>query len=1023
MFSLAKRSSGALLVLSVLLLLPSAAYAQLAGAITGVVKDASGGVLPGVTVEAASPALIEKVRSVVTDAGGQYRIVDLRPGTYSVTFSLPGFSSVKREGIEITGTFVATVNADLKVGALEETITVTGETPVVDVQSAKVQQTVSKDVLAAIPSSRSGGGIQALIPGMNSGGDSGGITGGGGSAGQIHGGKGNDSRTYSDGLNIGWAGGGGGQWGNGVNVGSAQEVVLSTSGGLGEAETSGVSLNVIPREGGNTFSGSFVANGASGAMQGSNYTQSLKDQGLKAPSELNSLYEINPMGGGRIIRDKLWFYTSYRHISTNNSVPGMWDNLNASNPNVWTVDFDKSKQAFSDTLERILSGRITWQATPRNKINLSWQEDIYKHNYKGGGTATTTREADPNSQQLMSPYHINSATWSSPLTSRLLAEAGWGDFEARYRNPQPRTDGTFNPRMIRAQEQSAIYGIPNLIYRMPGGVGGGFNHHLIGSKANNRASLSFVTGAHNMKVGYQGGFNNPNQTYQYFNEVILVRLNNAVPNQLTQVITTTDSPARIKVTRNLWPTSFYGQDQWTRNRLTLQGGIRFDYYLMNYPESKIGGPGYTASAQPEIVYPSRSTQQVKWKDITPRVGVAYDLFGDGKTALKFNLGKYVQGVTAANSDFDLNPIIRTAISTTRTWTDSNKDFVVNCDLSNTEVNNECGAMNNKNLGKAVFDRTYDPNFVQGWGVRPYSWSLGVSVQQEVMPRVSVNVGYFRNWWGNQYTVDNRTNQLSDWTPYSIQAPVDPRLPGGGGQTISGLYDLNPDRVGKVDEWATNAKNYAKQTENWQGVDVGVVARLRNGLTVQGGTSTGRKLSDSCALRAVLPEQGQGTRGATNSITAAAGSPVNPYCREVEPYLTSIRGLATYTIPKIELQVSGTWRNDPGDSLAANFVANQAYVNANATLGRALSETTNVTVNLIEPNTLYSSRRNNIDLRIAKIFRYGRTRTQVGLDIYNVTNTDVVTGFNQTFSPTSTTWLTPTSIQPARYAKVSAQFDF
>jgi len=293
-----------------------------------------------------------------------------------------------------------------------------------------------------------------------------------------------------------------------------------------------------------------------------------------------------------------------------------------------------------------------------------------------------------------------------------------------------------------------------------------------------------------------------------------------------------------------------------------------------------------------------------------------------------------------------------------------------------------------------------------------------------MPRVSVNVGYFRNWWGNWYTVDNRANTLADWTPFSINAPVDSRLPGNGGQVISGLYDLVPTAVGKVDEWATNSKNYAKQIENWQGVDVGVVARLRNGLTVQGGTSTGRKLADACALRALVPEQGQGTRGSTTSITSNAGSPVNPYCREVEPYLTSIRGLATYTIPKVDLQVSGTWRNDPGDSLAANFVVNNAWIaNGPQPLGRNLSGATNVTVNLIEPNTLYSDRRNNIDLRIAKIIRYGRTRTQVGVDIYNLTNTDVVTGFNQTFSPTSTTWLTPTSIQPARYAKISAQFDF
>src|SRR6266550_682132 len=239
MLKFVSRATSALIVL---LLLPAAAYAQ--AAITGVARDASGGVLPGVTVEAASPVLIEKVRTVVTDGTGQYRIVNLVPGTYSVTFSLPGFSTVKRDGIELTGTFVATVNGDLKVGALEETITVTGETPVVDVQSAKTQQTVGRDILGAIPTSRNVNGIQALIPGMNQATDSGNITGtlqGGAAA--IHGGRGNDSRIYADGMNMGWAGSGGGG-GNMPQVSSAQEVVLTTSGGLGEAETAGVVVNV-----------------------------------------------------------------------------------------------------------------------------------------------------------------------------------------------------------------------------------------------------------------------------------------------------------------------------------------------------------------------------------------------------------------------------------------------------------------------------------------------------------------------------------------------------------------------------------------------------------------------------------------------------------------------------------------------------------------------------------------------------------------------------------------------------------
>ena len=171
------------------------------------------------------------------------------------------------------------------------------------------------------------------------------------------------------------------------------------------------------------------------------------------------------------------------------------------------------------------------------------------------------------------------------------------------------------------------------------------------------------------------------------------------------------------------------------------------------------------------------------------------------------------------------------------------------------------------------------------------------------------------------------------------------------------------------------------------------------------------------MKAALPEYGTGPAGANNSI-AGTRTTTNPYCRIVEPYPTQIRGLATYTIPKVDVQVSGTWSSTAGDSLAANYTVTNAI--ASPSLGRNLSAATS-TVNLIEPSTFCADRRNNFDFRVAKILRFGRTRTQVGLDIYNLTNTDVVTTYNQTF--TSTSWLTPTAIQPARYVKVSAQFDF
>ena len=316
--------------------------------------------------------------------------------------------------------------------------------------------------------------------------------------------------------------------------------------------------------------------------------------------------------------------------------------------------------------------------------------------------------------------------------------------------------------------------------------------------------------------------------------------------------------------------------------------------------------------------------------------------------------------------------------------------------------------------------------------------MGLSVQQEVFPRVSVNVGYFRNWWGNWYVVDNTSTSVSDYTPFSIVAPVDPRLGQYSGQVVSGLYNLVPGKVGQVNELAQSANVLAKQIENWQGVDVNLVARLRNGITIQGGTSTGRKIQDACAERAALPELGSGATGLSNNSIAgtAAGnsttSPlgvVNPYCRVVEPYLTQYRGLMTYTIPKAGLQVSGTWSSIPGTELGANYTISNAILATMTTnpqpLGRNLSATDRglTTVNLIAPATKYAPRRNNLDFRVAKILRYGRTRTQVGVDVYNATNTDTPTTFNQGYTGAAGSWLTPTAIQPARYIKVSAQFDF
>jgi hypothetical protein len=237
----------------------------------------------------------------------------------------------------------------------------------------------------------------------------------------------------------------------------------------------------------------------------------------------------------------------------------------------------------------------------------------------------------------------------------------------------------------------------------------------------------------------------------------------------------------------------------------------------------------------------------------------------------------------------------------------------------------------------------------------------------------------------------------------------------------------------VDELAQSYKNIGDQTENWQGVDVSVAARLRNGLTLQGGTSTGRRLADGCDVRAKLPELGAPDNGlgsnssVTANVNALGGGPYalsvrNPYCRIAEPYRTDFRGLVSYVVPKVDVQVAATWASIPGDSLRADFVATNAWIAAGPQpLGRPLTGG-NVTVNLIPPATLWGERRNNIDLRIAKIVRFGTSRAQVGVDVFNLLNADTITNYNYGFVAGGS-WLTPTAITPARYARIGVQLDF
>ena len=315
-----RRVTFALGLLACLLALPTVARAQ--SAITGVVKDTSGAVLPGVTVEASSDALIEKSKAVVSDGEGVYRIVDLRPGTYVVTFSLTGFATIRREGIELPSEFTATINADMRVGALEESITVSGDAPVVDVSTAVHTQVLNRDAMDAIPTGRSIQGMGQLVVGINLNlPDTGGARAMQQTYMSTHGMTTANTTVMVDGMMVN------GLQGDGAiqsyfNDAMNQEVSYQTSGIGAETSAGGVRLNMIPREGGNRFSGDFKSAYRPGDWQANNITQRHVDRGLTTGNATDRIIDFTFAQGGPIKKDKLWFFASARYFSVNNFIAG-----------------------------------------------------------------------------------------------------------------------------------------------------------------------------------------------------------------------------------------------------------------------------------------------------------------------------------------------------------------------------------------------------------------------------------------------------------------------------------------------------------------------------------------------------------------------------------------------------------------------------------------------------------------------------------------------------------------------------
>jgi carboxypeptidase family protein len=1000
------------------LALPATARAQ--SAFAGVVKDATGAVLPGVTVEASSPALIEKVRSVTTDANGLYRIENLRPGTYTITFNLPGFSAVKRDGVELPSNFTSTINADLKVGAMEETVTVSGQSPVVDVQSNSKAQVLSREVLDAVPTAHTIQGVGQLVVGVT-------LTApdvGGSQAMQqtyftVHGLGAAQTSLMMDGMIIN------GLQGDGAiqtytNDAGNQEMVYQTGGGTVDSPTGGVKINMIPREGGNRISGSLFQGYETSKMQGNNLSDFLAANGVKTVDKIGTYNDTNATFGGPVMKDKLWYFGSVRFFIVNKPIAntyisdgtkaGILTCANALAGRGGTL----CPQGTDDQHQYSGLARFTWQMSPRNKL-AGYYDRIHKVR---GAAMNPGDDQTTSSVRWNSPlYTTNMVKYTSTVTSKFMIEGGFSSNLERYNNLY--ADGVEQAYGTAAWFANARHNVD---------AGGSTNtastaeYGSYPDRYNMQASASYITGSQAIKVGFQDSWGPYNQSLRanadlYQNYTTSATTGLPVPSTVTLLASSPLTVWQDKLNANL---GFYGQDVLTFKRATITVGGRYEY-ISEQVTGQQAQQGRFAN-----IPAFGDIQMPTWKSFSPRTSIVYDLMGNGKTALRFGYNRFgVAATTTLASLYD--PANGVNITTTAPWTDKNGDDIAqgsnrcafatdpSCEINFASVPANFGV---------ISLASPDPNLT-----RPYVDQFNVGATHEIMRGVSVSGEWFHNdarnsWERNNIlrpgTYANGAVTNASYKPVTVFSPID-------GRAIT-MYDTVSAAVaGAVQNVDTNDSN-VKQSYN--AIEFNFNARLPHGARLFGGSATDRTIANTCAAAATNP----------NFLVTIGG--VN-YCDQTNsgiPWRTQFKLAGTFPLPWYGITAAASFQALPGYILgtsaltaggagAPNFtsysgVATSWTVTGTTTYtvcpGNSASQGCVVgarvapaginsgtfTVPLDAPGTLLTPRVNQLDLSFSKRFTVAGVKMDPKIDIFNALNSDdYFTVRSTTFSPTTNSALT------------------
>jgi hypothetical protein len=978
------------------LMLSRSAAAQ--STIAGQVTDTTGAVLPGVSVEASSPALIEKVRTVVSNADGRYSIVDLRPGTYAVSFMLAGFSTVRREGIDVSANVTVPVNAEMRVSAVAETITVTGATPVVDIQQAAQRQVLSRDTLDALPTARSYLSAGAVVSTVKlSRPEVGGINVGQGAYLSARGKSSADDAVEIDGLDV--------RNTNGVsqsgynNFAMVQDVTYQTSSIGADSEAGGIRINMIPREGGNTYRGDFYVAGSGSSFQSSNITPELRARGLPTPDSLKYLVEATPSFGGPIFRDRLWFFASGRYFENKTHPAG--------------AHYRDGQPADMTNYLHMASARVTFQPTSRNKITAYLDKS-----FKGQKESTTFTlgAANPAGVEWETAtttykpgnYQIGYVKWSSPLTNRLLLEAGGAAnvFNLNYNTYLP---GIRKERGTPEWYASAIR--RDLVLATLRGAPAISEQYATQPHYSFSSSASYVTGSHTFKTGVQVRHMTIRNESHGGNADLIQNYRNGVPDSVAVGALPFIAAFRSDAV------GLFAMDSWTLGRLTVNPGLRFDRFTGGIEASAMQAGRFVPARQvPD------SSPVPHFNDLSPRLSAVYDLFGNAKTALKVSANKYLRQY-ASNYFYPYSPI--TQDQETRQWFDcdlipgtatcSGLSLATNRD--DIAQDNEIGPGLNRRFGLAA-DRRADPDLK-----REYYWDYSVGVQHELLPGISVTAGWYYNRNYNAQRSRNMLRSLSDYVPFTTTSPLD-------GAPIT-IFNLDRSKLGIVDIVDVNSDINRRM---YSGYDLSIQARRGNGGMVLVGWAMERIREVSCDTDNPNPT----TAGLLDSYrTNNTGLRFCDQTGELHQDLGAVPGIPY----RHEFKVAGShplpWGFQAGVSLVS-------YPGATCNCPGAITppsggftgplnvlwavppalfpggRTEAVSAHLIAPGDKFLKRWNQLDLTVKRSVRVGRFDMLPAFEIYNLLNSSVVLNENQNFGPALGT---PSAVIQGRFVKLGALVKF